>query len=108
MFVLPVELTVPPKLKAPPSTAPPPVGPTYYYYDIYKYNCNLPSGPCTVNSTGLVARTNEILVTTGYYYNIGDGFVYQPQTQITPAPSTWDVDLIDPQGAADCLDACRL
>ena len=53
-----------------------------------------------------VSRSNEFLITTGYYYNNGDGYVYLPTNEITPAPAMWDVDLIDPAGAMNCDDAC--
>lgn len=81
---------------------------SYYYYSIYKYACNLPSGPCSLNQTGLVARSNTPL-TNGWYYNsAGDGFVYQIQTEITPAPLTYDLDLSLAPGSSDCDAACSI
>ncbi len=90
----------------PTPTAPPPVGPTYYYYNVSKYQCNFPSGPCTLVETGLVARSNNVLVTTGYYYNpFGDGFAYLPTNEITPAPITYDLNFVDAPGDMDCVAA---
>lgn len=90
----------------PTPTAPPPVTP-YYYYNVYKYQCNLPSGPCSLVATGLVVRSNNVLVTTGYYYNpFGDGFAYLPVNEITPAPGSYDLNFVDAPGDMNCLAAC--
>lgn len=93
-----------------PTTQPtsPPTTP-FYYYNVYKYQCNLPSGPCTLVETGLVVRSNNVLVTTGYYYNpFGDGFAYLPINEITPAPGSYDLNFVDAPGDMDCVAACSI
>jgi hypothetical protein len=102
--------TVSPTTASPTTAAPTTPSPTvtgYYYYNVWKYDCNLPLGPCQVVDTGLVARSNIVLSTLGYYYNpFGDGYVYLPVNEITPAPATYDLDFDEPPGDMTCLDAC--
>lgn len=71
--------------------------PTYYYYDIYQYNCF----PCSLNTTGLIGRSSTAKI-NGYYYNIGDGYVYLVNSS-TSGPS-YDVDL---DGAASAGTNCN-
>ena len=97
--------TAAPTTSAP--TTPTPTSAGYYYYNVWKYQCNLPLGPCQVVDTGLVVRSNNVLITTGYYYNpFGDGYVYLPTNEITPAPGSYDLNFVDAPGNAVCLDAC--
>lgn len=97
-----------PTLTGPTPTPTPTSAISYYYYSIYKYACNLPSGPCSLYQTGLVARSSNAK-TNGWYYNSsGDGFVYQIQTEITPAPITYDIDLSLAPGNSDCTAACSI
>ena len=97
--------TAAPTTSAP--TTPTPTSAGYYYYNVYKYQCNLPLGPCTLVDTGLVVRSNNVLITTGYYYNpFGDGFAYLPTNEITPAPGSYDLNFVDAPGDMDCIAAC--
>ena len=91
-------------------TTPSPTSSTYYYYVVNKYNCNIgTTGLCSLQQTNLVARSNNILLTTGYYYNpFGDGFVYLPINEITPAPGSYDLDFVNAPGNANCENACAI
>jgi hypothetical protein len=78
---------------------------TYNYYTLTRYNCPNCSGPLN----GLIGRNNTTggTLTTGYYYNNGDGYVYK----ITgySAGSYYDIDL---DGSAsqgtDCAGTCAI
>jgi len=105
--------TAAPTTAAPTTAAPTPPSPTastYYYYVVNKYNCNTSTtGICSLEQTNLVARSNNSLVTTGYYYNpFGDGFVYLPINEITPAPGSYDLDFVNAPGNANCENACAI
>jgi hypothetical protein len=88
----------------PPTPSPTPT--TYYYYSVKKYDCD----GCTYVSPDLVARSSIARSTTnGFYYNpSGDGFVYQIQTEITPAPMSYDIDISSAPSNADCGLACSI
>lgn len=79
--------------------------PTYYYYSVKKYDCG---NSCAYVSPDLIARsTNTLSTTNGYYYNpSGDGYVYQVQSEITPEPMSYDVDLSSAPSNAVCSVAC--
>jgi hypothetical protein len=82
-----------------PTPSPTP-GVSYNYYNIYKYDCF----PCNLNETGLIGRTvSTTLLTTSYYYNNGDGFVYLNNGYASAQP--YDVDL---DGAATNGTNCNL
>lgn len=77
---------------------------TYNYYNLTRYTC--PS--CTGPLTGLYGRTtNPTVLTTGYYYNIGDGYVYKVTS--SSGGSFYDIDL---DGAAssgtNCTGTCGI
>ena len=78
--------------------------PTYYYYSIKKYDCN---NSCAYVSPDLVGRSVNVLSTVdGMYRKIGS-FVYQVQTEITPAPITYDIDLDTATNTnLNCATAC--
>jgi hypothetical protein len=91
-----------------PTPTPTTTGGDFYYYSIWKYNCNEPSGPCSLFQTGLVARSDTPLNNGWYYNSSGDGYVYQVQTEITPAPLTYDINLSLAPGNSDCTLACSI
>jgi hypothetical protein len=78
----------------------------YYYYSVNQYSCD----GCLLYFSGLVARSSVARSTTnGYFYNpFGDGFVYQIQTEITPAPFTYDIDISSAPSDASCTVACSI
>jgi len=87
---------------------PTPIG-SYNYYSITKYQCHLPSSPCTEYATGLIGRTtNPFVLTNGYYYNpIGDGFVYL--VNFGTAGPTYDVDLDgSASSGTNCIGTCSI
>ncbi len=87
---------------------PSPTAITYYYYAVKQNQCNLPSS-CTFVAD-LVARSTTAKSTIdGVYYNpSGDGYVYQIQNEITPAPMSYDVDISSAPSDANCITACSI
>jgi len=81
----------------------PPSG--YYYYSVRKYDCG---NSCAYVSPDLVARSSTAKSTIdGVYYNpYGNGYVYQIQTEITPAPASYDINLDLAPSNAVCTLAC--
>jgi hypothetical protein len=77
----------------------------YYYYSIKKYDCN---NSCAYVSPDLVGRSSTPLSTfDGMYRKIGS-FVYQVQTEITPPPITYDIDLDTATNTdLNCATACE-
>ena len=69
-----------------------------YYYDVDKINCP----GCTTFSTGLLA-VSPTLKTNGFYYNIGDGFVYKVNFGTGAG-----IPVVDLTGAASAGTACSL
>ena len=98
--------TTPAPTTAAPTAPPTTPSPTsaFYYYSIKKYDCD----GCSYVSPDLVARSSTSKSTIdGVYYNpSGDGFVYQIQTEITPAPMSFDIDLDGAPSNASCNLAC--
>jgi hypothetical protein len=87
-----------------PSVTPTPT-PTYYYYSIKKYDCN---NSCAYVAPDLVGRSSTVLSTSsGDYYKVGS-FTYQVQTEITPAPMSFDVNLDGAPSDNNCTTACSL
>jgi hypothetical protein len=80
--------------------------PSFYYYSVNQFDCD----GCIQTFSALVARSSIARSTTnGFYYNpYGDGFVYQIQTEITPAPFTYDIDISSAPSNADCGLACSI
>jgi hypothetical protein len=77
---------------------------SYNYYEVDLYSCF----PCTLGSTGLIARnsiSNGVL-TTGNYYNNGDGNVYQIVN--TASGPSYTIDLDGAGGNVSCNTACSL
>ena len=73
-----------------------------YYYDVDKINCP----GCTTFSTGLLA-VSPTLKTNGFYYNIGDGFVYK--VNFGTGAGTPVVDLTGAASAGtDCSLTCAI
>lgn len=87
------------------NSAPPPIPSNWNYYNIDEYSCNLPWGPCSLSSTGLVGRTtSSVLLTNGYYYNNGtNDVVYKVNNSI--ASASIDIDL---DGSATAGTNCHL
>jgi hypothetical protein len=81
----------------------------YYYYSIRRYDCN---NSCAVVSPDLVGRSSTPLSTTsGDFYKVpSSGFgsvVFQVQTEITPAPFVFDVNMDDVSSSgSDCSSVC--
>jgi len=76
--------------------------PTYYYYSVNKYDC----ATCTLDDLTFVARSSTQLSTTsGTHYKVGS-FTYVINNQITPAPSTFDVDLDNAPTGSTCSGVC--
>lgn len=89
-----------------PTPTPSPTPATYYYYSVNQFDCDT----CIQTFSSLVARSSIARSTTnGFYYNpYGDGFVYQIQTEITPAPFTYDIDISSAPSNASCSLACSI
>jgi hypothetical protein len=77
----------------------------YYYYSIKKYDCN---NSCAYVSPDLVGRSiNSLSTVDGMYRKIGS-FTYQIQTEIIPAPMSFDIDLDTATVTdLDCTTACN-
>ena len=80
------------------------VAPTYNYYDVTRFNCPTCSGA----TGGYVARNNTTggILTTGYYYNNGDGYVYRIDGY--NSGTYYDVDLDGSASNIDCSTACSI
>ena len=82
----------------------------YYYYSIKRYDCN---NNCAVISPDLIGRSSiQLSTTSGTYYKVpNSGFgsvVFQVQTEITPAPFGFDVDMDNTSATgADCSSVCN-
>ena len=84
----------------PTPTPTPTGGASYYYYTIGVYDCF----PCSFIGSG-IARVSTTL-NTSFFYNIGDGNVYQVTGNATgPA---YDIDLDGYASHPDCNTACSL
>lgn len=79
--------------------------PTYYYYNVSKFNCS--NGCAQVGSTGaFVARsTTSLSLSNGYYYKVGS-YTYQITGALTPAPTAYDVSLDGSTSGASCSTVC--
>jgi len=79
--------------------------PTYFYYSIKKFDCN---NSCAYVAPDLVGRSSTVLSTTsGDYYKLGS-FTYQVQTEITPAPMSFDINMDGLPSNNNCSTACTL
>lgn len=85
--------------------APPIPTSSYNYYVVDQYNCF----PCTPYDEGLVARTTgSVTLTTGYYYNNGDGYAYYVRYDTATGPS-YTVDLDNSATAGtNCGGTCAI
>jgi len=80
------------------------VAPTYNYYDVTRFNCPTCSGA----TGGYVARNNTTggILTNGYYYNNGDGYVYRIDGY--NAGPSYTIDLDGSVSNIDCSTACSI
>jgi hypothetical protein len=96
-----------PTITVDPTATPTPTFDGYYYYSIRQYDC---SNSCAIISPDLVGRSITPLSTNdGQYYKlISEPNVYQVQTEITPAPMSYDIDFDNNLvfSNADCTIAC--
>lgn len=77
--------------------------PTYYYYSVNKYLCD---SSCTLAGSTFVARSSTQLSTTsGTHYLVGNA-TYVVNTQITPAPASYDVNLDGASTGSSCAGLC--
>ena len=76
-----------------------PTGTTYYYYSSVRYNCP----GCTNPNSSWVCRSSTSL-TTGLYYNIGNGYTYL-LTSLISGP-TYDIDLDGASFSSNCVSSC--
>ena len=74
--------------------------PTYFYYNALPYTCP----GCSVGPQ-LVVRSATSRI-NGFFYNIGDGLVYQVQAGI--GPTTYDINLDGAAAASTCSLACSI
>jgi hypothetical protein len=79
--------------------------PTYNYYDVTRFTC--PS--CTSPTSGIVARNNTTggTLTTGNYYNNGDGYVYRIDGYNAGPSYTIDLDGSASAGT-NCSSTCAI
>jgi hypothetical protein len=78
----------------------------YYYYVVKKFDC---ASSCAYVSPDLVARSSTPLSTIdGVYYKPLGSFTYQIQSEITPAPGSFDISLDGAPSNANCVAACAL
>ena len=84
------------------TTTPPPS--SYNYYDVTRFNCPTCSGA----TGGYVARNNTTggILTNGYYYNNGDGYVYRIDGY--NAGPSYTIDLDGSASDIDCSTACSI
>lgn len=77
--------------------------PTYYYYSLNEYACS----NCTLGGATKVGRSSTQLSTTsGTHYKVGS-YSYVVNTQITPAPFTFDINLDNATASGtSCNIAC--
>lgn len=80
------------------------VAPTYNYYDVTRFNCPTCSGA----TGGYIARNNTTggILTNGYYYNNGDGYVYLVNSSVGGPSYTIDLDFS--ASDIDCSTACSI
>jgi hypothetical protein len=76
--------------------------PILYYYNVTQYNCF----PCSVNTLNLLASSTALL-TNGYYYNNGDGYVYLVNYGTSPGVPDVDLTLVA-SGGTDCNGTCSI
>jgi hypothetical protein len=79
--------------------------PTYNYYDVTRFTC--PS--CTSPTGGIVARNNTTggTLTTGNYYNNGDGYVYRIDGYNAGSSYTINLDSVASAGT-NCSGTCAI
>jgi hypothetical protein len=108
----PTSTDVPPTPTPTPTTestpTPTPTFDPYFYYSVRQYDC---SDNCEVIGPDLAGRSSAPLSTTdGVYYKLlGQPNVYQVQTEITPAPMSYDIDFDTFESShSDCIMACGI
>lgn len=75
------------------------VAPTYYYYSVSKFDCD--NSCAQVGSNGAFAAISTTALITGQHYYSG-GFSWRPETTLSPAPASYDVDLSNKTANASC------
>lgn len=75
------------------------VAPTYYYYTVSKFDCN--NSCAQVGSNGAFAAISTTALTTGQHYYSG-GYSWRPETTLSPAPTSYNVDLSNKTANASC------
>jgi hypothetical protein len=80
--------------------------PSFYYYAVRQNQCNAP-GACTFIADQVARSSITLSTIDGVYYKVGS-YTYQVQTEITPAPMSFDVDLSTAPSDANCITACGL
>jgi hypothetical protein len=80
--------------------------PSFYYYAVRQNQCNAP-GACTFIADQVARSSTALSTIDGVYYKVGS-YTYQVQTEITPAPMSFDVDLSTAPSDANCITACGL
>jgi hypothetical protein len=98
--------TPPPPTPSPTPTPTPSPTPTYYYYEVKQNECQLP-GACVFIADKAARSSVPLSTTSGEYYKVGS-YTYQVQTEITPAPMSFDVDLSTAPSDLNCITACGL
>jgi hypothetical protein len=74
--------------------------PTYFYYNVIAYTC-----PGCLSGLSYIARSSVSRI-NNFFYNIGDGYVYQVQAEI--AHDVYDIDLDGSAAATTCSSACSI
>ena len=76
------------------------VAPTYYYYSVSKFDCD--NSCAQVGSNGAFAAISTNALTAGKHYYAG-GYSWRVETTLSPAPSSYDVDLSSLFANESCL-----
>ena len=104
--VSPTPSITPTKTPTPTPTVTPTPSSVFYYYSARKFDCG---SSCAQVSPDVVVRSSTPLSTTsGDYYKPLGSFTYQIQTEITPAPMSFDINLDGAPSNANCTSACSL
>ena len=77
-----------------------PPTPTYFYYNVVAYTC-----PGCSSGFSYIARSSVSRI-PNFFYNIGDGYVYQVQDEV--AHDVWDIDLDGSAAGTTCSGACSI
>lgn len=75
----------------------------YYYYNAYRFECNLPAGPCL--AAGEVIIRSPSALSNGSWYSDGS-YAYQPYSTTVNTSYSWDADGYLYTQASTCSIAC--